>query len=123
MAFDARGSEKRMQEARFDARAKYIDFRGKIPLSCAVLVGSMLPSVAGFSLRTQQITGGNTTLWSSKVNPSEAAFEIRHEEGGEGEDALVFLSVSGNALGDAKQLFRSGLVAFTKLVYAEPSAG
>lgn len=106
-----------------DAGAKYIDFRGKTPLSCGLLIGAAFPSVAGFSFRTEQATGGTVALWASKAEPSEASFEVRYEEGGEGDDALVFLSITGNGLADAKRFFKGGSVAFSKLVYAEPSIG
>jgi hypothetical protein len=104
------------------ADATFIDFRGKMPLSCALMAGAVFPSVGGYTFRTEQPTDNEISLWNSKDSASTATFVVKHENGGTGDDALIVLAITASALGDAQSLYTSGNV-FTKLIYAEPSTG
>lgn len=105
------------------ADAAYIDFRGKMPLSCGLIAGACFPAVGGYAFRTEQPSGTETALWSSNVAPSNATFVVRHEEGQQGDDILIVFAVTSEAQDDARALYQSGQVPFARLVYAEPTAG
>jgi hypothetical protein len=105
------------------ADATFIDFRGKMPLSCALMAGAVFPSVGGYVFRTEQPTDNEVSLWNSKEPASAAAFAVKHEQGGTGDDALVVLAMTDSALDDAQAFYASGQRSFGKLVYAEPSEG
>jgi hypothetical protein len=103
------------------ATGKFVDLRGKLPLTAALAVGAVLPEVAGFKLRVEQPTGGETYLWRSDAPPSAATLEVKYEDGQDGDDLLVGISIVGNGLDDLKSL----RVArdFGSMVYAEPASG
>ena len=105
------------------SNATFIDFRGKMPLSCGLLAGATFPAVGGYSFRTEQPSGTETALWDSNESPSSAHFVIKHEEGGQGDDVLVFLAMTNEAREDAVAFYTSNQVPFAKLVYAEPNNG
>jgi hypothetical protein len=100
---------------------KYIDFRGKLSLTACLAVGAMFPHVGGFSFRAEQPTGGELFLWSSVAAPSDARFHIVEQEGQNGEDLAVGLSVSGTGLSDLRRFL--GGVGISNYVYAEPVGG
>ena len=103
------------------AGGKYVDLRGKLPLTASVAVGATLSEVAGFKLRVEQPTGGETHLWRSDAAPTGANLIVRHEEGAPGDDLLLGISVSGNGLDDLLSLRASR--GFSAVVYAEPTSG
>jgi hypothetical protein len=101
----------------------FIDFRGKIPLSCGVLLGATFPSVGGYTFRTEQPSGNEIALWDSNDSPSLTEFEVKHEEGGPGDDVLVVLAITGDARDDALAFYGEAHPRFAKVVYAEPRTG
>jgi len=103
------------------SNGKYVDVRGKLPLSAATAVGFALPEVAGFRLRAEQPTGGETHLWRSDAPASQKTFVVAKEMGQPGNDIVVGLSITGRGLTEMQQLM-SGLRA-SALVYAEPAGG
>lgn len=104
-------------------KGNFIDFRGKIPLSCGVLLGAAFPSVGGYTFRTEQPSGNEIALWDSNDSPSLNEFEIKYEEGGSGDDVLVVLAITGDARSEALTFYGAGHRKFAKLVYAEPKTG
>jgi CBASS immunity sensor of nucleotide second messenger signals len=103
------------------SNGKYADVRGKLPLSAAMAVGFALPEVAGFRLRAEQPTGGETHLWRSDAPASQKTFVVVKEIGEPGEDIVIGLSITGRGLTEMQQLM-SALRA-SALVYAEPEGG
>ena len=104
--------------------ATFIDFRGQVPLSCALMIGFVFPSVGGYAFRTEQHTNNVSSLWNPKTaTGSDALFEVKVQEGGAGDDALVVLAVTDSIPDEARAFYTSGQVPFTKLVYAEPNKG
>ena len=100
---------------------KYVDLRGKLPLTAALAVGSVLSEVAGFKLRVEQPTGGETLLWRSDAQPSCATLDVKYEDGQSAEDLLIGVSVSGSGLADLKALREAK--GFGAVAYAEPASG
>jgi hypothetical protein len=100
---------------------KYVDLRGKLPLTAALAVGSVLSEVAGFKLRVEQPTGGETYLWRSDAQPSRATLDVKYEDGQSADDLLIGVSVSGGGLPDLKVLREAK--GFGAAVYAEPASG
>lgn len=100
---------------------KYIDVRGKMPLTAALAVGATFLQVAGFTFRTEQPTGGEIHLWRSDARGSELRFVVLKEEGKSGEDVLLALSMTSRGLADAERLGQQ--IRASALIYAEPEAG
>ncbi|ABC81514.1 SAVED domain-containing protein [Anaeromyxobacter dehalogenans] len=101
--------------------AKYIDFRGKLPLSAVLAVGSTFPQVGGFKFRAEQPTAGDLQLWRSDVAPTERRFVIKTEDVTPGPDVVVGLAVTGDGLPDLRRFHAT--IALGPLVYAEPDVG
>jgi hypothetical protein len=100
---------------------RYVDVRGRLPLTVALAIGAALPEVAGFSLRVEQVTNGQSHLWKSSAPPSDAAFVVQNEAGAPGPDVLLGLGMTGPCAGDVRRLAEhTGASAW---VYAEPGAG
>lgn len=100
---------------------KYIDLRGKLSLTGGLAVGATFPRVAGFSLRTEQPTGGDLVLWRSDAPPSDTRLVLVEEGGDSGGELAVGLSISGRGIADLKRYIASaGISAY---VYAEPATG
>lgn len=101
----------------------FIDFRGKVPLSCGVLLGATFPAVGGYTFRTEQPSGNEIALWDSNDSPSLIEFDIKYEDGGSGDNVLVFLAITGDGRDDALAFYGKGQPQFSKVVYAEPNSG
>lgn len=101
--------------------AKYIDFRGKAPLSAMLTIGASFPQVGGFRFRAEQPTGGEILLWRSDARPSSRRFLIKFEDVQPGPNLAVGLGVTGDGLPDLK-LARAAFGAGA-LIYAEPDTG
>lgn len=100
---------------------KYIDLRGKLSLTAGLGIGAAFPRVGGFSFRIEQPTGGDIHLWRSDAPSSDARFVIVGEDGAEGEELAVGLSITGRGLPDLERFVAAaGIPAF---VYAEPGGG
>lgn len=100
---------------------KYVDVRGKLPLTASVALGYAMSEVAGFRLRVEQPSGGITHLWRSDAAPSDSSFVIQQEKGQRGADLTLGLGVSGDSTADVGALHdRLGNSA---LIYAEPDRG
>jgi CBASS immunity sensor of nucleotide second messenger signals len=100
---------------------KYVDVRGKLPLSAALAVGAALPEVAGFRLRAEQPTGGEIQLWRSDTSPSRKAFIVVRELGQLGSDVVVGFSITGRGFSDMQSLMST--LRANAFVYAEPATG
>jgi hypothetical protein len=103
------------------SNGKYVDVRGKLPLSAAMAVGFALPEVAGFRLRAEQPTGGETHLWRSDAPGSKKTFVVAREIGEPGKDIVIGLSITGRGLAEMQQLMST--LRASALVYAEPEGG
>jgi hypothetical protein len=112
---------------RFNQRSdgKFIDLRGKLPLTASLAVGFMFPIVAGYRFRVEQPTEKGTFFWrSSGVDSSERAFKVVEEQEINGEaDLLLAFSVSGNGLRDIQKLANQIQPAVKAMVYLEPDNG
>ena len=104
-----------------NGRGKYVDLRGKVPLTTSLAIGSVLSEVAGFKLRVEQPTLGETHLWCSDASRSDAALRVVQEHGTRDEDLVVGFGISGSALADIER-FRSSR-NLPAVVYAEPAGG
>jgi len=100
---------------------KYMDVRGKMPLTTALAVGFAFPVVAGFSLRAEQPSAGGTNLWRSDAPPSKKRFVVVQEHGELGQDIVIGLAVTGNGLQDMERL--SSSLRANAFIYAEPDGG
>ncbi len=105
--------------ARRDTR--YIDFRGKLPLSAVIAIGATFPQVGGFRFRAEQPTAGDLQLWRSDAAPTDRRFVIKAENVQPGPDAVIGLGVTGDGLPDLRR-FHAG-AGLGALVYAEPDVG
>lgn len=103
---------------------RYIDFRGKLPLTTVLAIGAEFPDVGGFSFRTQQPTGTETNLWRSDTPPTQARFKSEALDGrGQGDDVALFLSISGDGRSDAESFLGENSGKISALIYAEPENG
>lgn len=103
---------------------RYIDFRGKLPLTTLLAVGAEFPDVGGFAFRTQQPTGSETNLWRSDTPPTQARFRYKTLVGSDqGEDIALFLSISGDGRADAEYFLEENRGKTSGLLYAEPESG
>lgn len=103
---------------------RYIDFRGKLPLTFVLAIGAAFPDVGGFAFRTLQPTGSENNLWRSDTAPTKAKFTREPLDGSTpGDDVVLFLSVSGNGRTDAERFFNENRDKFSAIVYAEPQGG
>jgi hypothetical protein len=104
---------------------RFIDLRGKLPLTASLAVGLMFPIVAGYRFRVEQPTERGTFLWySNGVNSSEQAFKVVEERDiAGGADLLIAFSVSGNGLKNIRELANQIQPAVKAMVYLEPDNG
>jgi hypothetical protein len=100
---------------------RYVDVRGRLPLTVALAIGAALPEVAGFNLRVEQVTNGQNHLWKSSAAPSDASFVVQNEAGAPGPDVLLGLGITGPCAGDVRRLAEH--IGASAWVYAEPGAG
>lgn len=118
---ELRAAKKQFQNMK---EGRYIDFRGKLPLTTVLAIGAEFPDVGGFSFRTQQPTGTEINLWRSDASPTHARFKCEALDGSDpGDDVALFLSISGNGRADAENFFNENRSQITALIYAEPSHG
>lgn len=103
----------------------FIDFRGKLPLTASLALGSKFPEVGGYRLRAEQPTRGKTSLWRSDAAPSKRRFKIVSEkkrpDGGKG--VLIALSITGSSKKEVTALYDQQPETFSAMVYAEPDNG
>ena len=100
---------------------EYIEFRGKLPLTAILAVGSRFLEVGGYSFRAEQPTRGEINLWRSDAKPSQRDFVIREREISlEGKDILVVFSITGDASDDADVLSTNIPESLRAVIYAEP---
>lgn len=104
---------------------RFIDLRGKLPLTASLAVGFMFPIIAGYRFRVEQPTERGTFLWHSNgVNPSERAFKVIEDQNiAEGTDLLIAFSVTGNGLRDLRILAEQLQPAIKAMVYLESDNG
>lgn len=102
-------------------QGKYIDLRGKVPLTAALAIGNAFRAVAGFKFRVEQPTNTETFLWRSDAPPSGDGLGDPHTEGEAGDDIVVGLGITGPMLPAVRRL-RADLAA-AALVYVEPVGG
>nr|RNJ64969.1 MAG: SAVED domain-containing protein [Leptolyngbya sp. IPPAS B-1204] len=102
---------------------KYIDFRGKLPLTAMLAVGASFPAVGGYQFRIEQLTGGQRSYWYSNASPSELKFNVIEERGKVGKHLLIAFCISGSALADVVDFMDRSPDSFDAMVYAEPEIG
>ncbi|MCY0999879.1 SAVED domain-containing protein [Myxococcus sp. MISCRS1] len=92
---ELRAARRRLMER---AEGALVDVRGKVPLSVSLAVGSQFSEAAGFRLRAEQFTRGETFLWRSDVGASERRLRVVEREGApEGQALLVVFQLTGDA--------------------------
>lgn len=101
---------------------RFIDLRGKLPLSISLAVGAAFPEVAGFRFRTEQITGGISWLWRSDAPPSNRRFKVIEEQGKAGKEILIAFCLTGRVWEEVKDFYHNH-PKFKAVVYAEPDCG
>lgn len=107
-----------------DHKTKYLDIRGKLPLSYSLALGATFPRVGGFQLRTQQdFPDQAPQLWHSHTERSKLTFETIAEDGLKGEHLLVAFGISGSLESAVKNWQMSDPIAFSAEVYLEPETG
>jgi hypothetical protein len=107
-----------------ESNGSYIDFRGKLPLTAVLAVGSSFSEVAGFKFRAEQPTRGENYLWKSDAKLSSRTFRVT-EAGCEigGPDILITLSITGDAAADVRPLAEHLQGRLKAIIYAEPDNG
>jgi SMODS-associated and fused to various effectors sensor domain len=111
---------------RFAAMAvkHFIDFRGKLPLTNVLAVGSEFLEVAGFSFRVEQLTQGGKHLWRSDSPPTGRRFDPIEESGdGVSRHLLVVLSITGDAAPEARELVGKISGGVKAAIFACPDGG
>jgi hypothetical protein len=117
-----------LQEAKpkLNKHGRFIDVRGRLPLTTMLGVGSLFPKVDDYRLRTEQPTLGKTHLWRSDAKPSKSRFRIIEEKqkrtGTGAKDILVALSITGNAIREVASLFKQSS-EMSAMILAEPDSG
>lgn len=107
-----------------DHNTKYLDIRGKLPLSYSLALGATFPRVGGFQLRMQQdFQNEASQLWHSHAAPSELKFKTVAEDGVKGNDLLIAFGISGSLESAVKNWQMSDSVPFTAEIYLEPETG
>ena len=107
-----------------DHTTKYLDIRGKLPLSYSLAIGATFPRVGGFQLRTQQdFPDQASQLWHSHAERSGLKFKTVAEDGLKGEHLLIAFGISGSLENAVKNWQMSDPVAFSAEVYLEPTTG
>lgn len=102
----------------------YIDFRGKLPLTAVLAVGSVFPEVGGYKFRAEQPTRGENYLWRSNAKPSGRHFEYEETAGEkDAEDIMIALGITGDARADVEVLSGELAGVLKAVVYAEPDNG
>jgi hypothetical protein len=120
--------ELRLAKNRLDKRDKaaFIDFRGKLPLTALLAIGSKFPEVGGYRFRAEQPIRSKTVLWRSDVTASKRRFKIVSEKNrsdGSGQDVLVALSITGGAKKEVTALYDQQPEIFSAMIYVEPDNG
>jgi len=101
-----------------------IDLRGKLLQTALLAIGAELPARAGFVLRVEQESGGQTALWRSDVGgPSDRDFMVDRREVGDGKDVLVVLAISGDISADADAFLLAHPGQFHQRILAVPDVG
>lgn len=112
--------------AEFSARpdGRYVDVRGRLPLTVALLIGRVFARAAGFTLRFEQ-NPDSGVFWRSDAVPSEARFVVPpgQERGTAGPELLVALSVTGDGWLDVGTLYKARRDRYSAVICAQPSAG
>jgi hypothetical protein len=107
-------------------KGAFIDFRGKLPLTASLAIGSKFPEVGGYRFRAEQPTRGKTVLWRSDATPSKRKFDVlitKRRRGVEKQNLLVGLAITGSARDDVEALYNQRPKLFSALIYAEPEHG
>lgn len=102
-----------------------VDIRGKLPLTAALAIGTAFPTTLGYTLQTEQLTDGQSSIWRSDADhkKSEMTFEISETHGQPGNNLLIALAISGPGWNDAFKLFENPNYDFSAVVCAEPKGG
>jgi hypothetical protein len=104
------------------AGEKYIDLRGKLPLSVILAVGFTFPQVGGYSFRWEQPSEGRKDLWKSTAKATGLAFQVTQEQGANGPDLLVALAITGDSWLEVQKFYQAS-PKFNAVVYAAPAGG
>ncbi|WP_375755339.1 SAVED domain-containing protein [Corallococcus exercitus] len=101
-----------------------IDFRGKVPLSVSLAVGTCFPEVAGARFRVEQATRGETMLWRSDAKPTQRQLHgTEHESAPDAMDLLVVFQLTGDAGPDVERFVASHSRRFRAVLVLEPDGG
>ena len=102
-----------------------VDIRGKLPLTAALAIGTAFPTTLGYTLQTEQLTDGHSSIWRSDADhrQSDMTFEIAERRGKSGKNLLIALAISGRGWSSALELFENSDYDFSAVVCAEPKDG
>lgn len=106
------------------ADGRFVDFRGKLPLTSLLAVGAVFSEVAGFNFRVEQPTSDETYLWRSDARPSVAKLrDLPLSDNADGENILLAFSITGDGRAEFERFYRKNRDKFSALVVLEPDTG
>ncbi|MFY2556962.1 SAVED domain-containing protein [Corallococcus terminator] len=101
-----------------------VDFRGKLPLSLSLAVGFHFSEAAGFRVRAEQLTRGETFLWRSDEGGSERRLRaVEREVGSEGKVLLVMFQLTNDAHVDLERFEAEHPGVYRAVLVLEPEGG
>lgn len=100
-----------------------LDIQGLLPLSAALIIGTVFQDAAGYTLQTTQRTVGNNQIWRSSTSPSSLKFKIIEEHGIPGDNLLMIMAISGSSWAEMQNFYTNSKPLFNAIIYAEPETG
>lgn len=101
----------------------FVDVRAKAPLTANLAIGFTLSEAAGFSLKTDQMTGGKPQRWTTLAPPSDIHFVVSVKSGGVGPRMLIGVEVT-TPIAEELMAFATGASpGFDSITCLRPSLG
>lgn len=100
-----------------------LDIQGLLPLSAALIIGTVFQDAAGYTLQTTQRTVGNNQIWRSNASPSSLKFKVVEEHGTPGDDLLMIFAISGSSWAEMGTVYTHSKEQFNAMIYVEPETG
>jgi len=115
---------KQVREQLTGAKASLtLDIQGLIPLSAALIIGTVFQDTAGYTLQRTQRTVGKEEVWRSNATPSALKFKVVEEQGTPGPNLLMILAISGSSWLEVSTFYADSKMQFSSIVYLEPETG
>lgn len=103
---------------------RFIDFRGKLPLTALLAVGHTFSEVADYTFRTAQPTRGEIFLWRSNEPPTGRKFITEEKtSAGTGSEVIVAFSIVGDAQPATQPLQKRLGGRLKACIFAVPDSG